>query len=635
MSIRLYILTLIIVVGFQEAYSQYFDWVSAIRCENNYFYRSCTSSDSLGNIYFAGNFAGEMDLDPSSDSFIVTGGADIGSTGLFWVKFDKNGNFINGNSIVSTDFIFPTSIDIDIDGNVYLTGIFQGDIDLNTGTENVSYGSVGLRDIFILKLDQQGNYVWSKTIGGSGDDMGTDILISKNKEVYVIGHFFDTLYYDNGLDTSFLVSAGSYDIFLIKLDEQGNYQWIKNYGNEWHDHGNSIAIDSNNDLFFTGNFFNSINFDDSNNENTLFSSGLGSGMAGYICKITSEGEYVWSKSMPAETSLIENTNIEIDNNGNVFVSGTFAEKVIYDITNNIDTLRSNGGNDIFILKVSNEGKYLWSKSFGSRNHDFSDGIDIDEFGNLYLTATYKDSLFINGEEISSKNHSNEDIVILKMNGEGGYTWVKTLESQSTERAHGIDVDEIGNVVIIGWSLNQLLDFDPNEGVTYADYDNPQYSGGVFVLKLTPCNIDTNIIFSNEMLMSSHESESASYQWVKCANMTKIIGANNKSFKPTEVGSYAVVISDIFCSELTECFFVSDLFGEDSWSILPNPTTDQINISTEEEGSIFLIDDLGKTILMLDLMVGLNTIDVSYLSNGVYVIRFESSKGANVKRLIKM
>ena len=118
---------------------------------------------------------------------------------------------------------YCNSVAVDANGNVYSIGSFNGtvDFDPNLGISNLT--SVGIDDIFISKIDGSGNYIWTKSIGSSQIDEGFSITLDNSGNVYSTGSFTGTVDFDPGVDTFNLVSSGSENIFISKLDNNGNF----------------------------------------------------------------------------------------------------------------------------------------------------------------------------------------------------------------------------------------------------------------------------------------------------------------------------------------------------------------------------------------------------------------------------
>ena len=150
----------------------------------------------------------------------------------------QDGDFIWARAMGGSINDFGYSIAVDITGNVYTTGHFYGtaDFDPGPGTFNLSaavegappYGS----DIFVSKLDSDGNFIWAKRMGGSAEEWeeGNDIIVDVTGNVYITGVFYGTADFDPGPGTFNLTSAGYRDTFVSKLDSAGDFVWAKRIG---------------------------------------------------------------------------------------------------------------------------------------------------------------------------------------------------------------------------------------------------------------------------------------------------------------------------------------------------------------------------------------------------------------------
>ncbi|MBK9248405.1 MAG: T9SS type A sorting domain-containing protein [Ignavibacteria bacterium] len=111
-----------------------------------------------------------------------------------------------------------SSLTLDGAGNIYTIGWFSGKADFDPGQQSYSLTSVGLRDIFISKLDSSGNFTWAERMGGSYDDLGIDVSVDRSGTIYSIGYFAEVG--DFSLDNNFtykLTSSGSHDAFIKKF----------------------------------------------------------------------------------------------------------------------------------------------------------------------------------------------------------------------------------------------------------------------------------------------------------------------------------------------------------------------------------------------------------------------------------
>ena len=215
--------------------------------------------DASGNVYTTGYFNGTVDFDPNAGTFNLTsaGGVDI-----FVSKLDATGNLVWAKNMGGVSTEIGYSIAVDASGNVYTTGYFVGTADFNPNAGTFNLTSAGSQDIFVSKLDATVNLVWAKSMGGgANDDVGISIAVDASGNVYTTGFFNGTVDFDPNAGTFNLTSAGSQDIFVFKLDATGNLVWAKNMGGASNDIGQSIAVDASGNVYTTGYFAGTADFD--------------------------------------------------------------------------------------------------------------------------------------------------------------------------------------------------------------------------------------------------------------------------------------------------------------------------------------------------------------------------------------
>src|SRR5690606_9459529 len=128
-------------------------------------------------------------------------------------------------------------------------------------------------DIFISKLDTNGNFLWAKSMGGVSGDYGSSITTDSSGHIYTTGAFTGTADFDPGVDEFELTSTGGTDIFISKLDTNGNFLWAKSMGGASADNGNSITVDSAGYIYTTGDFQGTADFDPGSGTSNLVSAG--------------------------------------------------------------------------------------------------------------------------------------------------------------------------------------------------------------------------------------------------------------------------------------------------------------------------------------------------------------------------
>ncbi|MBN4066017.1 SBBP repeat-containing protein, partial [Candidatus Amoebophilus asiaticus] len=223
-----------------------------------------------GNVCITGRLVGTADFDPG------VGTANLTTEGLediFFAKYDSDGNYVWAKGIGSTNNDSGYGIAVDISGNIYITGVFQATADFDPGAGTTNLTAIGLEDIFFAKYDPNGNYTWSKGIGGTSSGVGIGIAVNSSGNVYITGGFLATADFDPGTDTANLTSAGLCDIFFAKYDTGGNYVWAKGIGSTSYDLGHGIALGGSGNVYITGRFQGTADFDPGIGTANLISAG--------------------------------------------------------------------------------------------------------------------------------------------------------------------------------------------------------------------------------------------------------------------------------------------------------------------------------------------------------------------------
>ncbi|MBD1940078.1 DUF4347 domain-containing protein, partial [Microcoleus sp. FACHB-68] len=228
--------------------------------------------DSSGNVYIASAFTGTVDFDPGAGTFNLT--SNSGSPDAFILKLNADGSFAWVKQMGGSSWDIPYSITVDSSGNVYTTGSFSGTADFDPGAGTLNLTSAGGDNIFVNKLDTNGSLLWAKQLGGSGNAYGRDIAVDSSGNVYTTGDFTGSADFDPGTGTVNLTSGGGKDIFLSRLDSSGNFLSAKQLGGSGDDGGLSVAVDSTSNVYTTGNFKNTVDFDPGTGTVNLTSAGV-------------------------------------------------------------------------------------------------------------------------------------------------------------------------------------------------------------------------------------------------------------------------------------------------------------------------------------------------------------------------
>ena len=494
-KMKIHLLTLAFsLLVFGGAWGQTLEWANGIGGTGND-YGLSIAVDTSGNIYTTGYFQGTVDFDPGAGTFYITSVGGVNDRDIFISKLDPSGNFLwakcMGGTSPSGDY--GKSIALDASGNVYTTGYFNGtaDFDPSAGTFNLT--STGSDDIFISKLDPSGNFLWAKAMGGTTYDYGMSIALDSSGNAYTMGYFRGTADFDPGAGTFNLASAGYDDIFISKLDPSGNFLWAKTMGGTSYENGNSIALDASGNVYTTGYFQGTVDFDPG--AGTFYITSAGGGNDIFISKLEPSGNFIWAKEIRGTASEF-GLSIALDTSGNTYTTGRFSGTVDFDPGVGTFNLTSAGGvndRDIFISKLDSSGNFLWAKAMGGTSYDYGKSIALDASGNVYTTGYFNGTADFDPSAgtFNLTSAGSDDIFISKLEPSGNFLWAKRMGGTSSDRGYSIALDTSGNVYTTG-HFQGTSDFDPSAStfnLTSAGYEE------IFILKLKQQGI-TGFIYND-------------------------------------------------------------------------------------------------------------------------------------------
>jgi hypothetical protein len=355
-----------------------------------------------------------------------------------------------------------SSVAVDSSGNVYTTGGFIGTVDFDPGSGTLNLISAGSADVFVSKLNSSGNLIWAKKFGGTSEDVGRSLTIDSSGNVYITGFFKGTVDFDPSDQTSELTSAGLDDIFVSKLDSSGNLTWAKKFGGSLSDIGYAITVDSTGNVYTTGYFEDTVDFDPSDViAANLTSSGDKRDV--FISKLNSSGNLIWAKKFGGISNDIGYA-IKIDSTGNVYTTGAFEGTVDFDPSDQTSELTVAGGSDVFVSKLNSSGNLTWVKKFGGTSDDVGRSLTIDSSGNVYTTGAFEGTVDFDPSDVIAANlisAGSSDVFVSKLNSSGNLIWAKKFGGTSEDVGHSLTVDSTGNVYTTGF-FQGTADFDPSD-----------------------------------------------------------------------------------------------------------------------------------------------------------------------------
>lgn len=309
--------------------------------------------DGSGNIYACGGYQSGVDFDPSTSSSAYH--SSNGGNDAFVSKFNPSGDFqwvrVWGGSGWDTAY----QCEADSDGTVYVAGRFAGTVDFDPTGGVDNHSATGGDDLFLSKLSATGAYQWARTWEGNTHwNVGSGLTIDDSGNVYFAGQFEDSVDFDPGTGTDWHTSNGDDDAFLSKFSSIGDFIWARTWGGIGSDAGNQVAWDGDENLYVTGYFRDTVDFDPGLVDVDNHTSNGGSDV--YLSKFDDTGDFMWALTWGG-TGGDNGNGVDACPFGPIYVTGGFNGTVDFDPGPGVLELTSVGTSDVFLSKILPTGSW--------------------------------------------------------------------------------------------------------------------------------------------------------------------------------------------------------------------------------------------------------------------------------------
>jgi hypothetical protein len=509
---------------------------------------------------------------------------------------------------------FSLAIAVDASDNTYYAGGFAGTVDFDPTSATLNYTAFA-QDIFVTKYDVNGNMLWVKVFAASsGGGLAAALALDQNGNLYITGVIEGIIDFDPGPATANLTTSGETDVFVCKLDPNGTFMWARIMGGVAEDVGYTLVVDNNNDVYVTGFYRGTADFDPGPGTFNLVGQ---TGENLYVCKLSSAGNLVWAKNVSG-TSY--GYGLALDGNGGLYVTGYFEGTQDFDPNAGVMNLTSNGDKDCFLLKMDTNGNLLWGKSYGGTGEDHSNAMKLDAAGNIYTTGSFNTTVdFDPGTSAFSMNATGIDAYLLKLDASGNFLFAKQITGPDKQVSFSIDLDAAGNIYLTG-SFVDATDFDPGPGTyTITPFTSER---NTFVARL---NTSGNLSWAVQLGVTGE----GMYVRIDHAGHIYTTGYfyNTGDYDPGPgvfnlnfVGGV-----DIFLHKMSQGpIGIGENINVSGFQLYPNPATGEIYIIPGQQWETYrIVNMLGEV-----MQQGNNSSSVSVqdLSPGFYLFQVINSKG---------
>jgi len=350
---------------------------------------------------------------------------------------------------------------VDGNGNVYTTGWFQGTIDFDPTTGVDSHASNGGRDVFLSKFNSDGEFQWARTWGGGSEDYGYGVAIDESGYAYITGSYAGAVDFDPDIGTTSKTSNGSDDVFLSKFTSNGEFQWVRTWGGLYSDRGQGVVADGIGDIYVTGYFQDTVDFNPSIVSDWHTSSGM---TDIFVSKFDPSDGFHWARTW-GDSNDDHGQGVAADGSGNVYITGFFKGSSDFNTGTGVEVHNSNGGSDIFLSKLASDAQFQWARTWGAASDDKGNGVAVDKSGNAFITGYFAETVDFD-PGIGTDEHTADtyqDIFLSKFDSSGAFSWARTWGGSGSDEGRGVGVDGSGNAYVAG-TFGSNVDFDPGTGV---------------------------------------------------------------------------------------------------------------------------------------------------------------------------
>jgi hypothetical protein len=499
---------------------------------------------------------------------------------------------------VSNDYSNATCTDAN--GNVYITGTFQGST-IIFGNDTLHNNATGTLAVFVAKYDANGNVLWARSGGGSSYDYTYGICTDTNDNVFIEGYSGSP---SMTFDAVSLTNSGGQSVFIVKYDSQGNVQWGKNgkpttstcNGTNW-----GICSDVSGNVYIYGNANGSSGSKIIFDNDTL-------GLGAFIVKYDGGGNLLWAKKIASGLVTDEREqSMCADLAGNIYITGAILYQAIF----GTDTL-STAWLSVFIAKYDSSGNLVWITNTG--DEALGRSISTDANCNIYLTGYFGNLVAFGNDTLAGLPFSNSAVFIAKYDSSGNSLWGRTPGGSGFDYAQSICTDAMGNAFVTGYFNSTFLNF-----------------GGLPVFNSFTGNYDAFIAVydgnGNALWAKGIGDQGNEYGMGICSAGNNVYVTGYFESFSLNFGSNVVAnngSTDIYLAKLSSTVGIEQQFQQDNLLILfPNPTTNTFTIkyiSPHTISSLEIFNPLGE-IVYTEKMIGKSEYKVdANFAKGIYFVR---------------
>ncbi len=320
-------------------------------------------------------------------------------------------------------------VETDPSGNVLVVGKFSGSFMY----ENYPMNSAGSKNIFVSKYAADGTLLWVRGLGGVGLDEGLCVGTDKDDNVLISGSFTGQAVFDTVVVNGF---AGD-EIFIVKYNALGEFQWVRTAGGPGNEKGKGIAADQHGNVWLTGYYYDTCHF----GNQTLVSPGLDNI---FVAKYDPVGNLKWVADAGGVYSAWA-SSISIDGFDRAYITGSFKQTAVF----GAHSITSYGGNDVFLARIDSSGTWTLAVHAGGTADDFGNGIEVDVNNHIAVTGSFFQTVLFPPTATISSNGDKDGFVAF-YDPSGSCLWARNMGGSGSDKGIEVSNDKDGNVYVTGY-----------------------------------------------------------------------------------------------------------------------------------------------------------------------------------------
>lgn len=512
------------------------------------------------------------------------------------------------------------------DKTLVLSGLLGGSL---TGSYPITFAGGNADGILTSINHSDGSINWIKQFGGGGDEVVVDTTMDSSGNYYLTGYM--TGAGSNSLDADpgpgvyqlpVVSLAANRDIFIIKLDSNGDFVWGKKMcspSGAGNDDAATIKLDSAGNIYVAGSFVY-LNFDPNGGSQTYTSVGNADA---FIVKLDNNGNFVWVDILPG-TSTKKINDMEIDSSDNIYVLGRFQGTIDLNPDTTATDIRTTAGSfDTFVAKYTSSGTYVWGQSYGGTGSDTPEKIILNG-SNLYVSGAFSKTVDLDPTAgTNTYTAVNSEGYFSKFGTDGSYATSYVIVDSTTNANTIKDIlfDASGNIVVSGLFQNMTINS--------TNYSTPYTNADAFFLRLNP-----DLSFSSIYLVQGSLAQSIPFiqqlsdgKYIAAGGSKGTTDFDYTSNTSPETAPIALVYTYLTKFDYdTTLLSTSNTNVKSNLAIYPNPAESEVNVVSNGNIKSAKIYNMEGKLVFSQEKENLTKINISVLPKGNYIIQTNDGKG---------